>query len=232
MSGFLKNTLFPSVVLALAVLGCFATDFVFGAEDEESGSETVTYADGLVSVAAKQMRPEDLMKEIGEKCGIKIVVVGEVFSEVPLSIQFQNMPVRKAIERVLRRAGISNYLIHFGKGDNGNKVVELDLIGKKGGEKYLTQGAALKPPTKKKEKKSSASRRKRKMPIKENLDMFEAEKIQENFLSIMDEVLNAQLEDGEEPDPAEILRLFKEVVPPEMKEQIPPEVLEELEKLE
>ncbi len=68
--------------------------------DEDSGSGLVMFSNGLLSINAKEIRPEDIMKEVGKKCGIKIVVFGEVFSEVPVSLKIVNTPVRKGIERV------------------------------------------------------------------------------------------------------------------------------------
>jgi len=199
-------------------------------DDEDAGNGIVTCQNGLLEVNAREIRTEDLMKEIGEKCGIKIVVYGEVFSEVPISIRFQNMPVRKGIERVLRGADITNHLMHFKDTDNGTHMVELDLIGEKGGERYLTHAATPKDSTEK--KPSFKNRLDRADESTHSMTSAEEQKLQENFLKIMDEVLSSQLEEGVEPDPSEILKMFKEVVPPEMKDQIPQEVLEELEKLE
>jgi hypothetical protein len=229
MPKFSKNTIVIIFAVCLTTFFCF--EILHAVEGEEDLSEgPVAYSNGLLTVDAKEIRPEDLMKEIGEKCGIKIVVLGEVFSEVPVSLKFQKMPARMGIERVLRMASIQNYIMHFENGNKSSRVVEIDLIGKKGGEKYLTEGASLKNKTR--PSKRSTDRRKKGKTVKTAIDKDEAEKIQENFLNIMDEVLKTQLEGGEEPDPAEILKLFKEVVPEEMKDQIPPEVMEELERLE
>jgi len=226
-----KKIAFLAMVCLTAIL-CFKA--LFAAEPEEDfGNEIVVFSNGLLNINAKEIRLEDLMKEIGEKCGIKIVVYGKVFSEVPIGLRFQNMPVRKGIERVLRLAHISNYLMHFEDGEYGSRIAEIDLIGKRGGEKYLTEGSPVKPkPRERGRTKDSSKKRRKKEALKNQVEKEDAREIQENFLSIMDEILNYQLEEGGEPDPAEILRLFKEVVPPEMKDQISPEVLEELEKLE
>ena len=217
------------------VSACFFVIISAGAQ-ENAVNEPVTFSEGAISINVKEMRAEDLMKKIGEKCGIKIIVYGDVFSEVPLSIQFQKMPLREGLKRVLRIVNITNYLMHFEELGNETRVVGLDLIGQKGGERHLTSGtdtgARIKPKPKKEEPREPASRRAKKKGLKENFDKEEALEIQENFLNIMDQVLSSQLEGGEEPDPEEILKLFKEVVPPEMRDQIPPEVLEELERLE
>lgn len=204
--------------------------------EEPAGSEIVTCADGFLKVDAKEIRPEDLVKEIGEKCGMKVVVLGEAFAETPVSIKMQRMPLRKGIERVLRSINVVNYVAHFPAGDAPGRVVELYIVGKKGGEKQLTAGARPAPPPPPqdqppRQETPQQDRREEKKAVREELTKDETAKIQENFLKIMDEVLKNQ-EGGEEPDPGEILRLFKESVPPDMQSQIPPEVFEELEKLE
>jgi len=204
--------------------------------DEGGGSEIVSCANGYMKIDAKDIRPEDLMKEIGEKCGIKIVVYGEAFTETPVSLKLQKAPVRKGVERVLRVVNIPNFLMHFEKTDNGTRVAELDLIGKKGGEKHLTAGAVrpaqpVPPPEEK--RREPIDRREEKKAVRDQVSPEESSKMQENFLKIMEEVMKSQADGGgEEPDPGEILKLFKEAVPQEMKDQIPPEVMEELEKLE
>jgi len=204
--------------------------------EETAGSEIVTCADGFLKVDAKDIRPEDLMKEIGEKCGMKVVVLGEAFAETPVSIKMQRMPLRRGIERVLRNINVVNYVAHFPADDAPGRVVELYIVGKKGGEKQLTAGTRPappppQPPDQPPRQEPPQDRREEKKAVREELTRDETAKIQENFLKIMDEVLKNQ-EDGEEPDPGEILKLFKEAVPPDMQSQIPPEVLEELEKLE
>ena len=210
------------VLLFCFLAALMVTEGVSSGDGGEEGSSVVVCSDGILSVTAREIRSEDLMKDIGEKCGIKIVAVGDVFSEVPVSLNFQKQTVRKGIERVLRVVNIPNYLLHFQDSDNGSGIIEIDLIGKKGGERHLTEGSVRKARVKKPAIK----------PAKRKKDRKEDAKIQQNFLNIMDEILNSKLGDGEEPDPSEILRLFKEVVPPEMRDQIPPEVLEELEKLD
>ena len=97
--------------------------------------EGVSFENGLLSINVKDMRPEDLIKEISEKCKIELIVLGEVFSEFPVSIRFNDVPVQKGIKQVLRRSNIPRHLMYFGTGDNGTKIVRLDLIGDKSVEK-------------------------------------------------------------------------------------------------
>ena len=138
-----------------------------------------------------------------------------------MSVQFAQLPLRRGIKRLLRVAQISNYMMHFTDTD----LTGLDLIGEKGGETHLTVGdrASAKPTV---------------QPVTPRAGIVPGqmpaidEQVQEEFLKAMDEILSAQLASGEEPDPAEVMRIFKEVVPPEVKDQIPPEILQEIEKFD
>jgi len=39
---------------------------------------------------------------------------------------------------------------------------------------------------------------------------------------MMDQILEQKFEQGEEPDPATIIQLFNDMVPPEMRDKLPP----------
>ncbi len=216
-----------------------------GPAAEEVMEGPVKFADGLISVKAKDMRSEDLLKEVGEKCAIKIVLYGEVFTDTPLSAQFHQVPVRQGIQRILRLAKVKNYLMHFEESKKEDKVVQLDLIGKKGGQRELTGGAK---PTLKKHtaeqvitnlgdttaaagQREQAKEKELPKVVTPQLNKEDAERMQQNFLNMMDQMLEKKFEKGEEPDPAALLQLFKDMVPPEMQDKIPPEVLEQMEKL-
>src|SRR5512136_665868 len=148
MAGAVKN------MLALAVVICLI--FVFNsparaAKDPENHAAeevmegAVKFSGGLMSVQARDMRPEDLMKELGEKCAIKIVLYGDVFTDAPVSVQIKQAPMRQGVQRVLRLSNIKNFLMHFAEGEQKARLVQLDLIGKKGGQRELTSGAAPAP---------------------------------------------------------------------------------------
>jgi len=230
----LMRYLLPSLFFAGLIFFCVAP--VSGQDIEETfnGEETVTCENGFLSVQAKDIRPEDLMKEIGEKCNIEIVVQGEVFSEIPVSSRFDQMPLRDGVKRVLRCSGITNHLMHFSSGDNGTKIVRLDLIGKKGGEKRLTDRTVKRESerARKVRERVKARREARKKARKEPpISKAEMEDLQQSFMNVMDDVLKEKFMSGEQPDPQEVLRIFNEAVPPDIREKMPPEVLEQLEGL-
>jgi len=138
--------------------------------------------------------------------------------------------------------------LHFDNNTASPRIVELDIMGKKGGERQLSSGTvhaaapktapatapASQPasaPAKAPEKKAVQDKRTDPTPPAVDPKEIVSDKAQEDFMKVMDEMMKAQ-ESGEEPDPAEVLRIFKEVVPPEIRNQIPPDVLKEIEEFE
>jgi hypothetical protein len=218
-------------------------------------TDKVTCTDTTVKIDASNVKPADLIKELGDKCGIKVVVFGEAFDDKTIGVKFQQLPIRKGIERVLRIANLPNYVLHLDSNPENPRIVELDIMGKKGGERQLTAGTGrpaspapglpagpapspTPPPAPpsvglqdKAPKKPAAADKQPPKPAVPDPKDSSAEKAQEDFMKVMDEMMKAQ-EAGEEPDPVEVLRIFKEVVPPEIRNQIPPEVLKELEGLQ
>jgi hypothetical protein len=240
-----KYSLPVMLVLSGALLG--GAGFARAQGDEAGGaSDMVSCVEGMLKIEAPNVKPEDLIRDIGDKCGIKIVVFGEAFDEKPIGVKFQQMPVRSGLQRVLRIANMPNFVLHFDNNTANPRIVELDIMGKKGGERQLTSGTgrpaspatvpapAAPPasaPAKAPEKPVVQDKRDaKKSPVIEPKDVV-LDKKQEDFMKVMDEMMKAQ-EMGEEPDPAEVLRIFKEVVPPEIRNQIPADVLKEIEDFE
>jgi hypothetical protein len=198
---------------------------------EEAIEGAVKFSNGLISVQARDMRPEDLMKELGEKCAIKIVLYGDVFTDAPVSVQIKQAPMRQGVQRVLRLSNIKNFLMHFAEGEQKARLVQLDLIGKKGGQRELTSGAAPAPkPIVTEEVKTNVTEPQPQV-VMPQINKEDADKFQQNFLNMMDQILEQKFEQGEEPDPATIIQLFNDMVPPDMRDKLPPEVLEQMEKL-
>jgi len=149
-----------------------------------------------------------------------------------VSVQFRQVPVRQGVERILRLAKIKNYLTHFSEsGENRDRIVQLDLIGKKGGQRQLTGGLfpGLQKPLSEQIQTNTGDMQPKTVPPQ--MGKEDAERMQQNFLNMMDQILEQKFEKGEEPDPAAILQLFNDMVPPEMRDKIPPEILEQMEKL-
>jgi len=225
------------VLLLLFVFWGFYPAFIMAKDSAEPHPAdeviegAVKYANGFISVQARDMRSEDLMKELGEKCAIKIIIYGDVFTDTPVSVQFQQIPVRLGVQRILRLANIKNFLMHFAEGEPQPRLVQLDLIGKKGGQRELTSGSAPTPkPAPAEEVKNPVAEAPQQI-VPPQISKEDADKFQQNFLNMMDQILEQKFEQGEEPDPATILQLFNDMVPPDMRDKLPPEILEQMEKL-
>jgi hypothetical protein len=173
-------------------------------------------------------------------------------------------------------------MMHFETVSGRHRVIGVDLIGKKGGERQLTpeedrisQPApkeAKKRPEQKKpmtlpEETEESQREEGKEPNRdelretlqqelpveiqsqipeEELDKMEQltddtektrleqqqEEVQkEKVMERPKEILDTQVENGTEPDPAEVRKMLQQTRPPEMQGQIPEEVLKEREQL-
>jgi hypothetical protein len=242
----MKKKYFATVFVFCGALLFGGFDLARAQGDETGGSDTVSCGDGMLKIDAPNVKAEDLMRDIGDKCGIKIVVFGDAFDEKPIGVRFQQQAVRKGLQRVLRIANIPNFVLHFDNNTASPRIVELDIMGKKGGERQLTSGtgrtvvaapvsapAPQPPPATAKEPEKPAGSQKlgdKQAPKFDPKDIV-SDKTQQDFMKVMDEMMRAQ-EAGQEPDPAEVLRIFKEVVPPEIRSQIPPDVLKEIEDFE
>ena len=99
----LSKSLLAVLTCGCLLYGCFSARALF-AEEHGSSSEAVFFEGGLLNINAMEIRPEDLLKEIGEKCGIKVVVIGEVFSELPVSVKIEKLPLRKGISALLKKS--------------------------------------------------------------------------------------------------------------------------------
>lgn len=190
-------------------------------------AETVVCDGTTLSVNAADIKAEDLLKAIGEACAIKVVLRGEVFTEDTFSVQFENMPVRTGLERILRVVNIPNHMMHFEETDCRTRVREIDLIGTKGGERQLTTGEPDAQP----QRPNRQSRQTQPQTEKTNLKQQQDDEQQEKAIELMDEILDAQTEGGSEPDPAEVQEMLQQAHPEDIQGQIPADVLQGLEQL-
>lgn len=188
-------------------------------------AETVVCDETTLSVNAENMKAEDLLKAIGEACGIKVVLRGDVFTEDTFSVQFENMPVRTGLERILRVVNLPNHMMHFEETNSRKRVREINLIGKKGGERQLTSGEPSDEP----KRPDRQSRHAQPQTEKPGLGKQQEEEPQEKAIEPMDEILDAQTEDENKPDPAEVPEMPLQTLPEKMPSRIPADVPQGLE---
>jgi hypothetical protein len=180
-------------------------------------AETVVCDETTLSVTAADMKAEDLLKAVGETCGIKIVVRGDVFTEDTYSVQFENMPIRTGLERILRVVNLPNHMMHFEEANSRKRVREIDLVGKKGGERQLTSGEPSVEP----KRPDRQTRNSQPQTEKPGLGQHQEEELQEKAIELMDEILDAQTEDANKPEPAEVPEMPRQELPEETPGQIP-----------
>ena len=183
-------------------------------------AETVVCDETTLSVNAADIKAEDLLKAIGEACGIKIVVRGDVFTEDSFSVQFEKMPIRTGLERILRVVNLPNHMMHFEETNSRKRVREINLIGKKGGERQLTSGEPGGEP----KRPDRQPRLTQPQTEKPGLEQQQEEEQGEKATELMDEILDAQTEDGNRPDPAEVPEMPRQTLPEEMPGQIQADV--------
>jgi len=198
-------------------------------------AETVVCDAATISVTAADMKAEEMIKAVGTTCGIRMVVRGDLFTEDVFSLQFENMPLRAGLDRVLRTLKIPNYMLNFAGTGTNRRVVEILLVGKGGGERELTPAAA--PAVV--ESKNSPNPAAKAKPQAEKTPAAAGEKtapeeardeeLQEKYRDILDEVLDAHFENEDNIDPAIVLEMYKQALPENMRDNIPEDVLEELE---
>jgi len=187
-------------------------------------AETVVCDATTIAVNATDMKAEELLKAVGEACGIKVMLHGEVFTDDSFSVQFENMPIRTGLERILRVVKLPNHMIHFAETGSSKRVREIDLVGKGGGERQLTSGETPEQVSPRSQPALPPSGQPTNRTSKPGLA-----KPQEKVIELLDEVMNEQTGAGKEPAPDEAIEIPRQELPEEMQGQIPEDVPPDLE---
>ncbi len=189
-------------------------------------AQTVTCDEETLSVNAADIKAEDLIKAIGNECGIKMVLRGEIFTEDVFSVRFENMSIRTGLERILRVVNIPNHMMHFEESSGRTRVIEVNLIGKKGGERQLTPGAdRASPPSRTTAEKLPVGNEKTDPGQQQNNEQLE------KLMTLLEETVESQHENDEKPNRDDVRERLQQALPPQMQDQIPEKILERLEQL-
>lgn len=200
-------------------------------------AETVVCDAATLSVNAAELKAEDLIKALGTSCSIRMVLRGELFTDDVFSLQFENMPVRAGLDRVLRTLKISNYMLNFAGTGTQRRVVEILLVGKGGGERELTPAAPLAVPEIRPEAAQLSPAQPQTEPAPEEAaekteqEQEEEDELQEKFMDLLEEILDEHFDNEDDIDPELVLQEYKQRLPEDMRYNIPEEVFEELELL-
>jgi hypothetical protein len=79
---------------------------------------------------------DHLLRDLGSQCDIHITCRGRCRLAQPVSIQFHDLPLEQAIKKLIRAAGINNYLIRSSDTANGqHAITEVVVFGNRTGTK-------------------------------------------------------------------------------------------------
>lgn len=221
----------------LAIAMCLVWAGLLIAPLESVCAETVVCDETTLSVNAADMKAEDLVKAVGTSCGIRMVLRGELFTDDVFSLQFENMPLRAGLDRVLRSLKISNHMLNFAQTGPHKRVVEILLVGKGGGERELTPAAPPPVPEIRPEATQPSPGQPQTEPAPEaaaektEQEQEEEDELQEKFMDLLEEILDEHFDNEDDIDPESVLQEYKQRLPEDMRDNIPAEVFEELELL-
>ncbi len=77
----------------------------------------------VVSADAHAEPFDNLLRDLGSQCDIRITCRGGCRLSQPVKIHFHNLPLEQAIKKLIRAAGINNYLIRFRDEDSGQPAI-------------------------------------------------------------------------------------------------------------
>jgi len=102
------------------------------------------YQNGLLSLDAESVQPEDIFRAIGNACNITVIAHRAVFPDRPVTIHIAGQPVKEAVKTLVRTCGLKNYLLDFKKGKDGStQLAKIDLFMGGGGKRVLVRPAEV-----------------------------------------------------------------------------------------
>jgi len=117
----------------------FAVVFFSGFSISAAAKLEIIHNEGLLTVSAEEVLPEDIFLELGKECNIEIIVRGGKFPENGVTIELKDMPIKDAVKKLVKACALKNYLMDFKKDDQGkSRLVKIDLSVGGRGQRVLT----------------------------------------------------------------------------------------------
>jgi hypothetical protein len=92
----------------LILLQCtFAVD----AETKEMVSVTMLKDQKLLSIDAQNTAVDVIIKSLAEQSNVKIKIGGKGLPAVPLTVHYKDLTIKEALQKILRAAGVTNYVL-------------------------------------------------------------------------------------------------------------------------
>ncbi len=139
---------YPGLVIILLILliipsALFGEDKEIKAEKEVNADFDLTVEDDLISLKAKDASLRKIMEEIGSK--MVIDVVGKIAEEEKVSVEFDGLSLKDALEKLS-----ASYGYVMDAEDGGEKVTKIIIL-PKGKETSIASSATRKPKIQKRE---------------------------------------------------------------------------------
>lgn len=127
-----KNILGLTITLSLLyIVSVWARE----ARTEAMVSVTEYYGGYTLSINATNVTLGKILEELAEQYTITVVIYKKAIVSRPISVSFQDASIAEGIKKVVKAAGITNYLITYrNNGKYGSEVSALALLGCSGKE--------------------------------------------------------------------------------------------------
>jgi len=124
-------------------------------EAKTKGTLSVSRISGgyTLSIDAVDVMVADILKEVGEKCNVRIVTQGKPLPLTPVSMRWHDIDLDQAVKRIMKVSGVENYLVKHKVGNNKPETIELQILSYS--SKRIANTVRLSPPQKTSETKKT-----------------------------------------------------------------------------
>jgi len=131
-----KNILGLTITLSLlSIVSVWARE----AKTEAIVSVTKFSGASTLSINATNVALEKILKELSEKCAIKVVIYEKAILSRFITMSFKDVSIEQGIKKILQAGGITNHFITYRNyGKNRSEVSELALLGNSGKTEGIT----------------------------------------------------------------------------------------------
>ncbi len=128
-----KLVVFVSIILAIS-----ASHSLCWGNSDASTQNIITIKGGMLSIDARDISPENVLKELGKTCGIEMVINSNSIPDVLISIRYKDVELVEGIKGIIKGIGVKNYMVQYKKIGNKNCISRIEFIGSTIDSKGLT----------------------------------------------------------------------------------------------
>jgi hypothetical protein len=137
----MKKQMVKNILGLTITLSLLYSVSVWAQEAKTDAIVSVTEFSGgsTLSINANNDTLEKILKELSEKCTLKVVIYEKAILSRSIILSFKNVSIEQGIKKVLQAAGITNHLITYrNNGKNRSEVSEVTLLGNSGKTEGIT----------------------------------------------------------------------------------------------